>query len=99
MQTNSIENEQPDLETFKSLCEKFQIYIGELKTEWRRNNRPPEFKDVYEVLHPDQKKQIENHINLWDRYITPIAEEWWKECGYGVNWPDDNSKPVGYYKL
>ncbi len=99
MGTINIENNETDLETFESLCKEFRIYIDELKTKWKVNNRPPQFKDVYEILRPDEKAQIESHINNWDRYITPIAEEWWKQRGYGVNWPDDNSKPVGYYKL
>ncbi len=99
METNSIENDKPDLQAFKSLCEEFKLYIGKLKTKWRDENKPSTFRDVYEVLRPDQIKQIDDHNNLWDRYVTPIAEAWWKERGYGVNWPDDNSKPVGYYKL
>ncbi len=99
METNNIENEQPDLETFKSLCKEFETHIGKLKIEWTNDNSPPEFRDVLEVLRPHEREQIENHINRWDKYITPIAEAWWKERGYGVNWPDDNSQPVGYYRL
>lgn len=99
METDSNKKKQADLETFKSLCEEFKLYIDELKTKWNGDNRPPQFRDVYEVLRPDERKQIEDHINHWGIYIKPIAEAWWKERGYEVNWPDDNSKPVGYYKL
>lgn len=99
MKTDSIKKQQPDLKTFESLCKEFEIYISELKTKWKGDNSPPQFKDVYEVLRPDQRKQVDDHINNWDRYVTPIAEDWWKERGYGVNWPDDTSKPVGYYRL
>lgn len=100
METEIIDpKQQPDLEKFKSLCKEFKTYIHELKTKWDKDNRPSKFRDVYEVLRPDERKQIEDYIDRWARYITPIAEAWWKEHGYGVNWPDDNSKPVGYYRL
>jgi D-mannonate dehydratase len=99
MASDTIKKQQTDLETFKSLCEEFKIYIGKLETEWKQNNKPPKFRDVYEVLRPDERKQIQDHINHWVSYVTPVAEEWWKDRGYGVIWPDDNSKPVGYYKL
>lgn len=56
METSNIENDKPDLQAFKALCEEFKTYIGELKTKWRNENKPPTFRDVYEVLNTDQRK-------------------------------------------
>ncbi len=99
MEANKIEQEAADLEAFKLLDAEYRIYISELKTAWKHKNSPPQFRDVYEVLRPDQMEQLDDHIDLWARYVTPFAEQWWRERGYGVIWPEDDSKPMQLCKL
>lgn len=77
-----------------SLTAEYKIYINKLKFDWRSENKPPEFKDVYEVLRPHEREKIADHIALWSRYVTPIAEAWWKERGYGIVWPDDDKSEL-----
>lgn len=91
---------------FDALDKEFREYVNKLKTDWLAKN-PANVardifgvqKDVYEVMNQRDRDRVHAVIAQWGRYITPIAEAWWKERGYAVVWPDDDSKPVKYYKL
>jgi hypothetical protein len=80
------------------LWREFKEYVDVLKRDWLRNNRV-DSKDVYEVMRPDQREQVQGKIRQWEAYITPFAEAWWKERGYRVIWPHDNSEPMQIQKL
>ena len=84
---------------FESLDAEYQPYIKKLRADWLFENKAPEFKEVYEVLHPDDRAKVDQHIVNCQNYIVPFAEAWWGERGYGVVWPDDDSKPMQLYKL
>lgn len=93
-----MDQEIPTLEEFKALEREFTKYINKLKSEWCSRNRV-ESRDVFEVMRPNEQAKVYNHIAQWEKYITPIAEAWWKERGFGIIWPEDNSKPAEYYVL
>lgn len=78
----------------------YEVYVRELRREWFAKNQPRvDSGDVYEVMRPDDKARVRGCIDRWKKYITPIAETWWKERGYGVVWLDDDSKPMQLYRL
>ena len=76
----------------------FKAYIKALQIDWLRENRP-ESRDVYEVMSNHDRREVHNCIRRWEEYVTPIAEAWWRERGYGVVWPDDNSQAMQVYRL
>ncbi len=80
------------------LMQEFIAYVQELKREWNKENRP-HFKNVYEVMSDFEREQVNRVIADWAAYIGPLADAWWKERGYKVIWPNDNSKPMQYEKL
>lgn len=82
----------------ETLWREFKAYVDALKTAWLRDNRI-DSKDVYEVMRPEDQQRVRGRITQWEAYITPLAEAWWKERGYGVIWPDDNSKPMHIQRL
>jgi hypothetical protein len=83
---------------FAALETEFRAYLDRLKAEWLSQNRV-QSRDVYEVMHPQERAEVHSRIALWSQYITPLAEAWWREHGYGIIWPDDDSKPMQVYKL
>lgn len=80
------------------LNEEFITYVEQLRREWLAKNRPHTI-NVWEVMHPFEREQVEQCRADWGKYITPLAEAWWRERGYGVMWPNDNSQPMKVYKL
>ena len=83
---------------FAAFDAKFQAYVNKLRVDWLKQNRVNS-RDVYEVMRPEERAEVHRCIDQWARYITPLAEAWWRERGYGVIWSDDNSEPVEYYEL
>ena len=81
-----------------ALNAEYEVYVRKLRTEWLSQNRV-DSNDVYEVMRPEQRAEVHQRIAQWGRYITPLAEAWWKERGYGVIWPEDDSKPMQVYRL
>jgi len=82
----------------RALNTEYETYIRKLRAEWLAKNRPRS-RDVYEVMRPEEQAEVHRCIARWQDYVTPLAEAWWKERGYGVVWPDDDSKPMRVYKL
>lgn len=80
------------------LNNKFEKYIGELKRKWIAKNRIHS-RNVLEVMDPMERAEVERRIDAWGTYITPFAEAWWKERGYIVIWPQDNSRPMQVKKI
>ncbi len=76
----------------------YQMYISEIRAQWLASHRV-ESKDVYEAMSRENRERVHQVIAEWGRYVTPLAESWWRERGYGVVWPDDDSKPMRIYKL
>jgi hypothetical protein len=76
----------------------YEVYIRTLRAAWLSQNRINS-NDVYEVMRPHERAEVHQCIARWGRYVTPLAEAWWKERGYGVIWPDDDSQPMQVYKL
>jgi len=83
---------------FMALDAEYRKYVGKLQAAWIARNRSTS-RDVLEVMSPRDREEVDNIIARWGRYITPLAEAWWRERGYEVIWPDDNSKPVQFRKL
>lgn len=50
-------------------------------------------------MSPAEQAKVEEKKSELSRYITPLSEAWWKERGWGVLWPDDDSKPMQVFKL
>jgi|GEM_PF-2508023 len=85
-------------EAFDALDKQYVAHIKPLKFAWIQANRVNS-RDVYEVMTPDQQDEIKRRLAGYPEYITPLAEAWWRERGYGVTWPDDDSQPMNVYKL
>ncbi len=83
---------------FDALNKEYETFIHHLQANYLSQNKV-DSKDVYEVMHPNDRAKVDGVIVSWAKYITPLAEAWWKERGCGVIWPDDNSKPMQVYKL
>lgn len=91
---------------FDALDKEYRGHINKLKADWLAKN-PARVtrdifgvqKDVYEVMCPHDRAEVHGVIARWKDYITPIAEAWWKERGYAVVWPNDDSEPMKLYKL
>jgi len=81
-----------------ALWQEFRAYVESLQRSWAARNRVHS-KDVYEVMRPKERAEVDACIAGWARHITPLAEAWWKERGYGVVWPDDNAQPMQLTKL
>lgn len=90
--------EQTEQAEFKELCKQFKEYAEDLKRKWDTQN-PLHTVNVLEVMSRTELEQVQRHLQRWASYVEPLAEAWWKERGYGVKWPADNSKPVSYHKL
>jgi hypothetical protein len=88
----------PEKSVIDALNKQYGEYIGRLKTSWLSENRMRS-GEVYEVMRSEERAEVHRRIAAWGRYITPFAEAWWKERGYGIVWPDDNSKPMQIYRL
>jgi hypothetical protein len=84
--------------TIDALNKEYEVYINDLRYRWLKKNRVYS-KNVLEVMDSFERELVEKCIARWEEYITPLAEVWWKKRGYGVIWPDDNSKPMKVYKL
>lgn len=82
----------------KALEQEFRAYVGKLKADWLSENRVHS-NCLYELMSPEEQRRVDRLCAAWGRHITPFAEAWWKERGYGVIWPEDNSKPMQVYKL
>ena len=76
----------------------YETYVRKLRAAWLSRNRI-DSRDVYEVMRPEERAEVRNRIEQWSRYITPLAEAWWRERGYGVIWPADDSEPMQVYQL
>ena len=86
---------QDDIDT---LNKDYAAYIEGLRRTWLQP-RWINSKDVYEVMPPSGKAEVQGVISAWNVYITPRAEAWWRERGFGVKWPDDDSKPMQVFRL
>ena len=76
----------------------YRAYIEDLKRKWLAQKRV-ESRDVLELMSETERSQVRGTIAMWARYVTPLAEAWWKERGYRVEWPDDDSKPMKVFEL
>ena len=76
-----------------ALNAEYRRYIDKIQVKWLAQNRVNS-RDVYEVMRPAERAEVHQRITEWGTFITPLAEAWWKERGYGVIWPDDDSKPM-----
>lgn len=80
------------------LNSEYAEYISDLQRNWRSEHRF-ESNNVYETLTSDERNKLKGYISAWERYITPLAEVWWKERGFGVVWPENNSDSMQVYPL
>jgi hypothetical protein len=85
-------------EEFDSLNPLYEKYIRELQAKWYRKN-PFRSDKVIEIWDAHDRERANSYTADWAYYVTPFAEAWWKERGYGIIWPDDDSQPVAFYKL
>lgn len=85
---------------FETLNDEYRKYIEDEKRKWLPHNQVNSTR-VYEVMYPFEQEEVEGKISAWSRYITPLAEAWWKQRGWGVVWPPDgdNTKSMQVYKL
>lgn len=91
-------NHSPTQDEVNVLNNEYEIYIEQIKRDWTSRNQV-ESKNVFEVMDEVERKLVGEKILSWGTYITPLAEAWWKQRGFGVIWPDDSSKPMKLYRL
>jgi len=92
MDASAVQAEQ------QALGQEYEAYIRKLKVEWLAKNRITS-GDVYEVMRPHEREKVHQRMAEWGTYVTPFAEAWWKERGFGVIWPEKESEPIQVYKL
>lgn len=77
----------------------YQTFIEELQVRWlQENNTRPQAWRLYE-LDAEERQRVDGVTRRWGQYITPIAENWWKERGFGIVWPETLSETCKIYKL
>ena len=91
-------NDEEERVKFQALDIEYQEYIHKLKFEWKREN-PFHSDKVIEIWDTHDKERADSYAADWAYYVKPFAEAWWKERGYGIIWPNDNSKSSQIYKL
>jgi hypothetical protein len=82
----------------KALSEEFESYVLEKRRVWLNENKY-QTTEVYEVLNRTERAKVHKCFDQLNDYIAITAEAWWEKRGYGCIWPDDNSEPMGVYKL
>ncbi len=87
-----------DQTAFEQLCPDYRAYIEQLRTAWLETKRVTS-KKVLELMCPDERAEVDVRVAEWARHVTPLANAWWKERGYGVIWPADDTKPEQHFKL
>lgn len=83
---------------FEQLDVEYRSFIEGIRRDWIAMNRVKSNR-VYETMRPDERAEVHRRIEQWGLYITPIAEKWWSDRGYGCIWPDDNDEPMQVYLL
>ena len=84
---------------FEALHRTHREYIEGLQKEWlQENNHRPKAWRLYE-LDAEERQRVDGVIRNWEEYVTPLAEAWWRERGFGVRWPKKSSESCEYYKL
>lgn len=81
-----------------TLSLEYRSYIESLKREWLAQNQVHS-RNILEFMSEIERSRVRWKIAQWATYVTPLAEAWWKERGYRVEWPDDDSKPMKVYEL
>lgn len=81
-----------------TLGKEYKVYIDTLWARWIMEH-PFHCRNVYEAMDPWEREELQRHIDKWGVYITPFAEKWWRERGYGVRWPEQNTEPMKIFKL
>lgn len=74
------------------LTEEFKDFIGDLRRKWlqENNDRSQGIGRLYEI-DPEEQRRVKRVTARWAEHITPIAEEWWRQRGFGVIWSKDPS--------
>lgn len=82
-----------------SLNGMYKSFIERLRKKWlRHNNHPLKPRRLYE-LDAEERQRVDGVIRAWERYVTPIAEKWWGQRGFGIRWPEKSSDPCQIYRL
>ena len=63
------------------LNKEYRNYIGGLKRAWMRENNRPQRQYILYELDADERARVHGVIHSWERYITPLAERWWRQRG------------------
>ena len=85
-------------EAVRILNKEYRLYIDKLRISWLNQNQVRS-NNVLEVMTVEERRRVHGTIARWGAYITPLAEAWWKERGYAVVWPDNDSDPITLRKL
>ncbi len=80
----------------KKLIPAYIRYITQEKCKWIAQNR---MYNVIEVMSNVELAELNRRTGLLREHVTRLAEEWWKQRGYGIQWPDDDNEPMGIYPL
>lgn len=88
----------PSIAIASELHSEYVAFIEGVQRRWVKSNRVRSNR-VYEAMYPHEQQEVHDRIRQWGMYVTPIAERWWKERGYGCIWPEDDNDPMKLYRL
>jgi hypothetical protein len=84
---------------FTALQAEYQEHMEELRFEWvRQNNTMRNHPDCYEVMRDQDRERVHGVMQSYNAYITPIAEKWWKDRGWTIQWPTADESRCSYTK-
>ncbi len=84
---------------FEKLDREYQVYLEAKYVEWRSEN-PLRTTQVWEVMGPNERKQVSDYTDRWNREMKSLTEAWWRERGWEVVlWPTDDSKEMRVKKF
>jgi hypothetical protein len=87
-----------DQTTCNALKVDYEAYIEQLKMAWNKEN-PFDSDRVVQTWNASERERWNQHAARWAKYVTPLAEQWCKEKGYRIIWPDDNTQPTRFEKI
>lgn len=96
--TQTVSREELKVQ-FDALHAEYVQHMENLKRNWLLlNNTIHNHPDCYEVMRDKDRAEVDGILRSFDVYITPIAEKWWKDRGWTIQWPANNSDPCQYTK-
>ncbi len=84
---------------FQTLHAQYEEEMTSLRHAWLLQNNPfRNHPDCYEVMRESDRRGVAGVITSFEAYMTPIAEKWWKDRGWTMEWPTKTEPCCKYTK-